>query len=80
MQASPPRASSSQLFLPVIIDSEYPLGGRERGDAGDQYLIAALVDVRRTIAIRRRYKAFSKGTIEFLFPDNGKPACLCARI
>jgi maltose alpha-D-glucosyltransferase/alpha-amylase len=60
-----------QLFLPVIIDSEYHYEA-VNVETQEINVTSLLWWTRRTIAIRRRYKAFSQGTIEFLLPDNGK--------
>ena len=60
-----------QLYLPVIIDSEYHYEA-VNVETQEVNVSSLLWWTRRTVAIRRRYKAFSRGTIEFLFPDNGK--------
>ncbi len=78
MQWSPDRNAGfshtrqqQQLYLPVIIDSEYHFEA-VNVETQEINVSSLLWWTRRTIAIRRRYKAFSQGTIEFLFPDNGK--------
>ncbi|HWB59064.1 MAG TPA: maltose alpha-D-glucosyltransferase, partial [Chthoniobacteraceae bacterium] len=60
-----------QLYLPVIIDSEYHFEA-VNVETQEANASSLLWWTRRTIAIRRRHKAFSRGTIEFLLPDNGK--------
>ena len=60
-----------QLYMPVIIDSEYHYEA-VNVETQEVNVSSLLWWTRRTIAIRRRYKAFSRGSIEFLFPDNGK--------
>ena len=77
MQWSPDRnagfskANPQQLHLPVIIDPEYHY---EAINVENQQknLSSLLWWMRRVIAMRKNFKAFSRGTIEFLYPDNGK--------
>jgi len=65
------RANPQKLYLPVIIDPEYHyeavnVENQERNQA------SLLWWMRRVIGMRKRFKAFGRGTIEFLFPDNPK--------
>lgn len=65
------RANPQKLYLPVIIDPEYHyeavnVENQERNQA------SLLWWMRRVIAMRKRFKAFGRGNIEFLFPDNPK--------
>ncbi|MFL6583029.1 MAG: maltose alpha-D-glucosyltransferase [Chthoniobacterales bacterium] len=77
MQWSPDRnagfskANPQQLFLPIIIDPEY---NYEAINVENQQknLSSLLWWTRRVIAMRKNFKAFSRGTIEFLFPENPK--------
>jgi maltose alpha-D-glucosyltransferase/alpha-amylase len=77
MQWSPDRnagfskANPQRLLLPVIIDPEYHY---EAINVENQQknLSSLLWWMRRVIAMRKKYKAFSRGTLEFLFPDNAK--------
>ncbi|HWY50729.1 MAG TPA: maltose alpha-D-glucosyltransferase [Chthoniobacterales bacterium] len=77
MQWSPDRnagfslANPQQLHLPVIIDPEYHF---EAINVENQQknLSSLLWWTRRVIATRKNFKAFSRGTLEFLFPDNAK--------
>jgi maltose alpha-D-glucosyltransferase/alpha-amylase len=77
MQWSPDRnagfsaANPQQLHLPVIIDPEYHY---EAINVENQQknLSSLLWWTRRVIAMRKNFKAFSRGTIEFLFPENAK--------
>src|SRR5438552_14426795 len=77
MQWSPDRnagfslANPQQLHLPVIIDPEYHY---EAINVENQQknLSSMLWWMRRVIATRKNFKAFSRGTLEFLFPDNAK--------
>src|SRR5262249_1247121 len=77
MQWSPDRnagfsqANPQQLHLPVIIDPEYHY---EAINVENQQknLSSLLWWMRRVIAMRKNFKAFSRGSLEFLFPDNAK--------
>ncbi|MFL6543137.1 MAG: maltose alpha-D-glucosyltransferase [Chthoniobacterales bacterium] len=77
MQWSPDRnagfskANPQQLHLPVIIDPEY---NYEAINVENQQknLSSFLWWTRRVIAMRKNFKAFSRGTLEFIFPENGK--------
>ncbi len=65
------RANPQQLYLPVTIDPEYHY---EAINVENQQknLSSLLWWMRRVIAMRKNFKAFSRGSIEFLFPENGK--------
>ena len=77
MQWSPDRnagfskANPQQLFLPIVIDPEY---NYEAINVENQQrnLSSLLWWTRRVIAMRKNFKAFSRGSLEFLFPDNPK--------
>jgi maltose alpha-D-glucosyltransferase/alpha-amylase len=77
MQWSPDRnagfsaANPQQLFLPVTIDPEYHYEA-VNVDNQERNVSSLLWWTRRTIAMRQRFKAFGRGTIEFLFPENAK--------
>ncbi|HEY8901158.1 MAG TPA: maltose alpha-D-glucosyltransferase [Chthoniobacterales bacterium] len=77
MQWSPDRnagfssANPQQLFLPVTIDPEYHYEA-VNVDNQERNVSSLLWWTRRTIAMRQRFRAFGRGTIEFLFPDNAK--------
>jgi maltose alpha-D-glucosyltransferase/alpha-amylase len=77
MQWSPDRnagfstASPQKLFLPTIIDAEYHyesinVENQERNPS------SLLWWMRRTIAMRKRFKAFGCGSLEMLASDNPK--------
>jgi maltose alpha-D-glucosyltransferase / alpha-amylase len=63
------RANPQRLFLPVIVDPgyHYETVNVEAQDANPHSLLWWM---RRLIALRKRHRAFSRGTIEFLAPDN----------
>ena len=77
MQWSPDRnagfskANPQQLYLPITIDPEYHY---EAINVENQQknLSSLLWWMRRVIAMRKNFKAFSRGSLEFLFPDNPK--------
>lgn len=65
------RANPQKLYLPVITDPEYHyealnVENQERNQA------SFLWWMKRIIAMRKRFKAFGRGSIEFLLPDNPK--------
>jgi maltose alpha-D-glucosyltransferase/alpha-amylase len=62
-------ANRQRLYLPVITDPEYHHEGVnvEAQEANPQSLLHW---VRRLIALRKRYTAFGRGSIEFLHPEN----------
>lgn len=77
MQWSPDRnagfskANPQKLYLPVIIDPEYHY---EALNVENQEinLSSLLWWTRRVIGMRKRFKAFGRGSIHFLLPDNAK--------
>ena len=77
MQWSPDRnagfskANPQQLYLPITIDPEYHY---EAVNVENQQknLSSLLWWTRRVIAMRKNFKAFSRGSLEFLFPENPK--------
>lgn len=65
------QANPHRLYLPVIIDPEYHyesvnVENQERNHS------SLLWNMKRFIATRKYYKAFGRGNIEFLLPDNPK--------
>jgi maltose alpha-D-glucosyltransferase/alpha-amylase len=65
------RANPQRLFLPVIIDPEYHYEAINV-EAQQNNLSSLLWWTKRLIALRKRYKAFGRGTLEFLQPTNRK--------
>jgi maltose alpha-D-glucosyltransferase/alpha-amylase len=65
------RASPENLVLPAIMN---PVYGYEvtnvEAQAGDQYSL--LNWTRRMLTVRKRHKAFGRGTLRFLYPGNRK--------
>ncbi len=65
------KANPQQLYLPAIIDPEYHFT-TINVDNQSRNLSSLLWFMRRLIAIRKRFKAFGRGTMQFLPSDNGK--------
>ncbi|HSL84865.1 MAG TPA: maltose alpha-D-glucosyltransferase [Thermoanaerobaculia bacterium] len=63
------RANPHRLYLPVIIDPEYHYEAvNVETQQGNPHSL--LWWMRRLVALRKRYRAFGRGSIEFLQPDN----------
>ena len=64
-------ANPQRLYLPAIIDPEYHFGtvNVEAQQANPNSLLWWM---KRIIALRKRYKAFGRGSIRFFYPDNRK--------
>ncbi len=64
-------ANPQRLYLPVIIDPEYHAQA-VNVEAQEQNPSSLLWWMRRLIALRNRFQAFARGTLEMLFPENRK--------
>jgi maltose alpha-D-glucosyltransferase/alpha-amylase len=64
-------ANPQKLYLPVIIDPEYHYE-TVNVEAQNENPHSLLWWTRRLIALRKRYQAFGRGTMEFLSPENRK--------
>jgi maltose alpha-D-glucosyltransferase / alpha-amylase len=64
-------ANPQRLFLPVIIDPEYH-SQAVNVEAQEENPNSLLWWMKRLIALRQRYQAFGRGTLEVLRPDNRK--------
>jgi maltose alpha-D-glucosyltransferase/alpha-amylase len=64
-------ANPQKLYLPAIIDPEYHFG-TVNVEAQQSNPNSLLWWMKRIIALRKRYQAFGRGTLEFLYPDNRK--------
>lgn len=62
-------ANPQQLYLPVIIDPEYRFE-TVNVEAQQKNPSSLLWWTKRLIALRKRYRAFGRGAIRFLHPDN----------
>ncbi|MEM2957403.1 MAG: maltose alpha-D-glucosyltransferase [Candidatus Jordarchaeaceae archaeon] len=77
MQWSPDRnagfskANPQKLYLPVIIDPEYHYEA-VNVENQEKNFNSLLWWMKRLIATRKRFKAFGRGSIEFLYPENSK--------
>jgi len=65
------RANPQRLYLPIIIDPEYHYEAINV-EAQQNNPHSLLWWMKRLIALRKRYKAFGRGTLEFLQPENNK--------
>lgn len=65
------RANPQKLYLPVTIDPEYHYE-TVNVENQEQNQTSFLWWVKRVIAMRKNFKAFGRGAIEFLHPDNPK--------
>jgi maltose alpha-D-glucosyltransferase/alpha-amylase len=65
------RANPQKLFFPVIIDPAYHYEALNV-EAEQNSPHSLLWWMKRLIAMRKRYRAFGRGTLEFLQPENRK--------
>jgi maltose alpha-D-glucosyltransferase / alpha-amylase len=65
------RANPQKLYLPVITDPEYHFEA-VNVEAQQSNPSSLLWWMKRLIALRKRFKAFSRGSIAFLQPENRK--------
>jgi maltose alpha-D-glucosyltransferase/alpha-amylase len=65
------RTNPQQLFLPIIIDPEYHYEAINV-EAQQNNPHSLLWWTKRILAVRKRFRAFSRGAIEFLHPENRK--------
>ena len=65
------RANPQQLYFPIIIDPEYHYESINVENQ-ERNLSSLLNWTRRVTALRRRYQAFGRGTMEFITSDNTK--------
>jgi maltose alpha-D-glucosyltransferase/alpha-amylase len=63
------RANPQQLYLPPVVDPEFHFEF-VNVESQDQNRHSLLWWMRRLIALRKRFKAFSRGTLTFLHPEN----------
>jgi maltose alpha-D-glucosyltransferase / alpha-amylase len=65
------RADFAKLYSAVIMDPVYGYQG-VNVEAQLRHPTSFLHWMRRSIAVRKRYKAFGRGTLEFIYPENHK--------
>ncbi|MCJ7603720.1 MAG: maltose alpha-D-glucosyltransferase [Desulfobulbaceae bacterium] len=63
------KADQARLYLPVIMDPVYSYQGLNV-ESQERNPSSLLHFMKRLISLRRQYKAFGKGSIEFLAPEN----------
>ncbi len=64
-------ANPQRLYLPVIIDPEYHYEA-VNAESQQRNPDSLLWWMKRLIAMRKRFKAFGRGSLEFLYPENPK--------
>ncbi|MHB0868997.1 MAG: maltose alpha-D-glucosyltransferase [Chloroflexota bacterium] len=65
------QANPQRLYLPVIVDPEYNYEAVQV-EAQQNNPSSLLWWMKRLIALRKRYRAFSRGSLQFLHPENRK--------
>ena len=65
------RTNTQKLYLPVIIDPEYHYE-TVNVENQEKNQTSFLWWMKRVIDMRKKYKAFGRGSIEFLHPENYK--------
>src|SRR5213594_757643 len=65
------RTNPQRLYLPVVIDPEYHYE-TVNVEAQHNNPHSLLWWMRRLLALRRRYRAFGRGALQFLNPENRK--------
>ena len=65
------RANPQRLFLPITIDPEYHYEA-VNAESQRHNPHSLFWWMKRIIALRKRYRAFGRGAIEFLYPENRK--------
>jgi maltose alpha-D-glucosyltransferase/alpha-amylase len=65
------RADSARLYSPAIVDPVYGYQA-VNVDAQSRTPTSLLNWMRRMIAVRKKYLAFGRGSLDFLYPDNLK--------
>ncbi|HSS93914.1 MAG TPA: maltose alpha-D-glucosyltransferase [Candidatus Dormibacteraeota bacterium] len=65
------RANRQRLYLPIVTDPEYHYES-VNVEAQSQNPHSLLSWMKRLIALRKRHRAFGRGTLELLRPDNRK--------
>ena len=65
------RANPQEVYLPVIIDPEYHFES-VNVENQERNLSSLLWWTRRVLSMRKRFRAFSRGSVQFLPVENGK--------
>jgi maltose alpha-D-glucosyltransferase / alpha-amylase len=65
------QANPQRLYLPVIVDPEYHYETvNVQAQQGNPHSLLSWT--KRLISLRKQFKAFGRGTLEFLYPENRK--------
>jgi maltose alpha-D-glucosyltransferase / alpha-amylase len=65
------QANPQRLYLPVIVDPEYHYETvNVQAQHGNPHSLLSWT--KRLISLRKQFKAFGRGTLEFLYPENRK--------
>ena len=73
------KANPQRLFLPIIIDPQHHYEATNV-EAEQENLSSLLWWMKRLIVLRKRFRAFSRGTTEFLFPSNRRVLVFIRRL
>ena len=72
-------ANPQRLFLPIIIDPQHHYEANNV-EAQQENLSSMLWWMKRLITLRKRYRAFGRGTTEFLYPENRRVLVFIRRL
>ena len=72
-------ANPQRLFLPIIIDPQHHYEAINV-EAQQENLSSMLWWMKRLITLRKRYRAFGRGSTEFLFPENRRVLVFIRRL
>ncbi len=73
------QANAQSLYLPVVIDPEFHYEAINV-EAQQKNPSSLLWWMKRLIALRKRFKAFGRGSLEFLHPENRKVLAFLRRL
>ena len=73
------RANPQRLYLPVIVDAEYHYEA-VNVEAQQQNLHSMLWWMKRLLQLRKSFRAFGRGSIQFFNPDNRKVLVFIRRL
>ena len=73
------KANPQRLFLPIIIDPQHHYEATNV-EAEQENLSSLLWWMKRLIVLRKRFRAFSRGTTEFFYPSNRRVLVFIRRL
>ena len=73
------QANPQRLFLPIIIDPQHHYEATNV-EAEQENLSSLLWWMKRLIVLRKRFRAFSRGTTEFFYPSNRRVLVFIRRL